>query len=132
MTTNENNFKNKCKNMRELFFGKQDVKTYFDFDGDLKYTNCDSNAHGTYTSSDGENNFEEYCVFDIKLPYKSTDLSRCDKFYELFFSKTQSDNNIDTDGVKYTSDLWLGSNSIECHFYMKYIKTIESKYFKVN
>ena len=37
MTTNENNFKNKCKNMRELFFGKRIFKTFLSANKELIY-----------------------------------------------------------------------------------------------
>ena len=123
MTTSENDFKNKCKNMRELFFDKQKIKAHFDFDDVLTYT---SEPKINYTSHYDEDYFAEYCSFNIRLPEKSTDLSECDKFYELFFNKTQSK---DTDGVKYTSNLRRGRYSIDCHFQMKYIKKFESKYF---
>ena len=135
MTTSENKFENKCKSMRELFFGKKKVKTHFDIDDVLTYTNEDTNGRKSYYSSfDGEDNFEEYCVFDIKLPTKSTDLSECDKFYELFYSKTKLNNDStnkesDTDGVKYTSNLRQNNNDFECHFAMKYKRKIQSKYF---
>ena len=136
MTTNENNFKDKCKSMRELFFGKKTVKTHFDINYVLNYTNEDTNGlKSYYRSYNSEDNFEEYCVFKINLPTKSTDLSECDKFYELFYSNTKLNNDstnkesIDTDGVKYTSNLRQNNNDFECHFAMKYKRKIQSKYF---
>jgi hypothetical protein len=136
MTTNENNFKDKCKSMRELFFGKKTVKTHFDINYVLNYTNEDTNGlKSYYRSYNSEDNFEEYCVFKINLPTKSTDLSECDKFYELFYSKTKLNNDsnnkesIDKDGVKYTSNLYRYKYNTSCVFEMTYTKKIQSKYF---
>jgi hypothetical protein len=136
MTTNENNFKDKCKSMRELFFGKKKVKTHFNIDNVLNYTNEHTNGRKSYYRSfDKEDNLEEYCVFNIELPKKSTDLSECDKFYELFYSETKLNNDsnnkesIDKDGVKYTSNLYRNKYNTSCGFEMTYTKKIQSKYF---
>ena len=130
------------KKIQELFFNKKDVSKIppDDDDGmddstdDYTLLNAETNHH-SYSAYYQENNLDAYCKFYIRLPEKSTDLSECDKFYELFFNKTQLNNNsnnqksIDIDGVKYTSYLERDNYSTYCNFEMKYIKKFESKYF---
>jgi hypothetical protein len=125
MTTSENNFENKCKNMRELFFGKKIVKReesrmsipfnyiYHNFD----ISNDEDVKYISYDSINLKNNNTEYCNFDIIQ--KSKDLSDCDKFYEIFFDKTNSINkeSIDNDGIKYYFERDESIN--RCNFFMK-------------
>jgi len=131
MTTNENNFKNKCKNMRELFFGKKTVKTFLSANKELIYINEDSENGTKYSSRRVENNFVERCEFKISIPLKSKDLSECDNFREHFFIKTDPNNETfrDADGVKYITllkrDLYVNS----CYFHMTNFKKIQSKYY---
>ena len=139
MTTSENNFENKCKKMQELFFGKQRVKEYYDLDDILNYTSdvAKKNINNTniYTSRYDTDNLAEYCTFNIRLVPRSSNLSNCDKFYELFFNKTQLNNDsnnkefIDADGVKYTSHLDRDNSYTNCHFKMEKFRNMQSKYF---
>ena len=120
------------KNAR-IIFNKKYVSTFPpDGSGQHNYTllNAKTNHH-SYSAYYQENNLDTYCNFYIRLPEKSTDLSECDKFYELFFNKTQLNNqkSIDIDGVKYTSYLNRNTYITYCNFEMKYIKKPESKYF---
>jgi hypothetical protein len=118
MTTSQNDFKKKYKEMYKLF---QDNHT--------------SENNHIYRSTYKDDNLIESASFSIQLPAKSTDLTECDKFYELFYSKTQLNNDsnnkesIDKDGVKYTSYLYRNKSNTTCNFDMTYNKKIQSKYF---
>jgi len=141
MTTSENNFKNKYGKMYNFFFGEKDVELKDEDDDDFCYDSehvaqlyALENNH-LYTLFYTTNNLKESANFSIKMPKRSTDLSECDKFYELFFNKTQLNNDsnnkeyIDEDGIKYTSSLERNKNNNSCYFEMTYYREIKSKYF---